>query len=195
MRGLDWTRDLPAFPGPSERVEAGGQAWRVVRRGDRGPRVLLLHGAGASAHSWQGVMERLAPDHRLLAPDLPGHGFSDLGPGGRQSLPVMAAGVAALIDALEAPPDLIAGHSAGAAIALRLTLDGRAAPRAIYAVNGALTPFRGLAGVLFPPMARALAANPFTPRVAAAALAADPAAARRLITGTGSAAEPEALAL
>lgn len=195
MRGLDPARDLPAFPGPSEQVEAGGVSWRVVRRGATGPLLLLLHGAGASAHSWAAVIDDLAEDHRIIAPDLPGHGFSSRGPGGRQSLPVMAEAMRALLQELDAAPDLVAGHSAGAAIALRVVLNGDAAPRLVYAVNGALTPFRGLAGVLFPPMARALAANPFTPRVAAAALAADPGAARRLILGTGSAADPVSLEL
>lgn len=194
MRGLDWTRDAPRFPGPSERLRAGGVDWRVMRRGERGPEILLLHGAGASAHSWDEAAADLAEDHRVTAPDLPGHAFSSAGPPSRQGLPAMAAALAQLLATLEVSPRLIAGHSAGAAVALRLTLDGAAAPAAIFAVNGALAPFRGLAGVLFPPMAKALALNPFTPRAFAAAMGADPLAAGRLIRGTGSTAPRRSMA-
>jgi magnesium chelatase accessory protein len=189
LRRLDWNAEGARWPDAdaSRFVEAGGVRWRVVRRGPEGaPQVLLLHGAGASAHSWAGVMEDLAADHDVIAPDLPGHGFSTLPAGRRQALPVMAREVGDLLDALGLSPEMIVGHSAGAAVALRLTLDGRARPRLIYAVNGALTPFRGLAGVLFPPMARALSANPFTPRAFALAAAGDSDTARRLIRGTGS---------
>ncbi|MFO7856035.1 MAG: alpha/beta fold hydrolase [Paracoccaceae bacterium] len=189
MRRIDWNEEGARWPGADATrfLEAGGLRWRLVRRGpDGAPRVLLLHGAGASAHSWAGVMEDLAADHDVIAPDLPGHGFSTLPVGRRQALPVMAREVGDLIDVLGVSPDLIAGHSAGAAVALRLTLDGRAAPRLIYAINGALTPFRGLAGVLFPPMARALSANPLTPRAFALAASGDSDTARRLIRGTGS---------
>lgn len=189
MRRLDWAREGASWPDAAATRfrEAGGVRFRLVRRGPKGAaKVLLLHGAGASAHSWAGVIEDLAADHEVLAPDLPGHGFSSLPAGGRQSLPAMAREVGALIEAEDFAPELIAAHSAGTAIALRLTLDGRADPRLIYAINGALAPFRGLAGVLFPPMARALSANPFTPRAFALAVAGDRGTARRLIGGTGS---------
>lgn len=194
MRGLDWARDAPRWPGPAERLRAGGVDWRVVRTG-KGPQILLLHGAGASAHSWEGVAADLAADHAVVAPDLPGHAFSTAGPVGRQGLPAMAEAVAALIQALDLAPRLVVGHSAGAAVALRLVLDGAAAPGAVYAINGALAPFRGLAGLLFPPMAKALALNPFTPRAFAAAMAGDPLAAGRLIRGTGSHAPRRSMAL
>ena len=189
MRRLDWTAEAARWPDAdaSRFVEAGGLRWRVVRKGPEGaPQVLLLHGAGASAHSWAGVIADLSRDHDVIAPDLPGHGFTALGPGGRQGLPVMARETGDLVAALGAAPAVIAGHSAGAAVALRLVLDGRAAPATVYAINGALTPFKGLAGVLFPPMARMLSANPLTPRAFALAATGDSDTARRLIRGTGS---------
>ena len=198
MRRLDWGLEAHRWPDAeaARLLSAGGVDWRVVRSAaPEAPTILLLHGAGASAHSWHGVFTRLAPDFDVIAPDLPGHGFSGLGPGGRQSLPAMAQAVAALLAALDARPALIAGHSAGAAVALRLVLDGAAAPRAVYAVNGALAPFRGLAGALFPPMARILSANPVTPRAFALAASGDRATGRRLIRGTGSELPPEGYAL
>jgi magnesium chelatase accessory protein len=80
-------------------------------------------------------------------------------------------------------PDLVAGHSAGAAILIRMSLDGLIGPRAIIAFNGALRPIRGAA--LFSPLAKLLFRNPFAPRLFARR-ADDPAATRRLLQGTGS---------
>jgi len=106
----------------------------------------------------------------------------------------MARAVGELLAALDARPALIVGHSAGAAVALRVTLDGGAAPRAVVGLNAALAPFRGLAGVLFPPAARMLALNPASPWMFAA-MVGRPGQARRLIEGTGSRIDPRGLAL
>ena len=48
---------------------------RVLAHG-RGPAVVLLHGVSLSAAVWAPLFSR-APDFRLLAVDLPGHGLSD----------------------------------------------------------------------------------------------------------------------
>jgi len=182
---MDWARDGRDWPNRdlSRFVETRGVRWHVQRGGD-GPRVLLLHGAGASSHSWRDLIPRLTARHAVLAPDLPGQGFS-AGTPPRFTLPAMAEDVGALLDAEGFAPDLVVGHSAGAAIALRLALDGRAAPRRILALNGALAPFRGMAGTLFPSLARLLALNPLTGRLFARTAAA-PGAVRSLVGGTGS---------
>jgi magnesium chelatase accessory protein len=96
----------------------------------------------------------------------------------------MARAVAALFASLDIKPDVIVGHSAGAAVALRLVLDGMAAQQ-VVGLNAALTPFRGLAALLFPTMARALSLNPLTPTLAARSLS-DPNTVNRLLRGTGS---------
>jgi magnesium chelatase accessory protein len=54
-------------------VEAAGIRWQV-RVAGRGPAVLLLHGSGASAHSWAGLGPLLESRFTVVAPDLPGHG-------------------------------------------------------------------------------------------------------------------------
>lgn len=116
--------------------------WHVQDAG-QGPVVLLLHGTAGSTHQWADVIPRLTAQARIIAPDLPGHAFTQVPHGlGRDvfSLRGMAAAVAALCDALEVRPDVVAGHSAGAAIALRMTLDGLIAPRAILGFNPALVP-------------------------------------------------------
>ena len=73
--GLDWpNRHSSRF------VEAGGIQWHVQEMGS-GPVVLLLHGTGSATHTWGSLAPLLADDFRVLAPDLPGHGFTDLVPG------------------------------------------------------------------------------------------------------------------
>ncbi len=183
---LDWARDGADWPNrdASRFLEAGGVRWHVQTLGPEGaPALLLVHGAGGASHSWRDVAPRLAERFRVIAPDLPGHGFSGPGYGDHASLPGMARALAALCAALGASPALIAGHSAGAAIAARMALDGLAAPRSIVSFNGAFLPFRGAAGVLFPIMAKLLALNPFVPR--AMAWTAGGAAADRLLDAMG----------
>ncbi len=80
------------------------------------------------------------------------------------SLPGMARALAKLLAAMEIKPDLAVGHSAGAAILIRMALDGAIAPRAIIGINAALMPFPGVAQKLFPSMARLLVLNPVVPR-------------------------------
>ncbi|MEM8754477.1 MAG: alpha/beta fold hydrolase BchO, partial [Pseudomonadota bacterium] len=126
----------------------------------------------------------ISADHRVLAVDLPGHGFTRLGARLRSGLNAMAADLAALLKAEGFAPDLIAGHSAGAALAFRLALDGAAPRHGVVAINPALDDFPGLAGWLFPMMAKMLALNPLT-AVAFSGLSSG-SGARKLIEGTGS---------
>ncbi|GJD48072.1 4,5:9,10-diseco-3-hydroxy-5,9, 17-trioxoandrosta-1(10),2-diene-4-oate hydrolase [Methylobacterium crusticola] len=174
--GRDWpNRDLSRF------VAAGGLTWHVQEAG-AGPVLLLVHGTGAATHSWRGLLPRLAERFRVVALDLPGHGFTDPLPA--TSLPGMAAALRALVETLGLAPAVVVGHSAGAAILVRLCLDGGLSPRLLVGLNAALKPFPGMAGLIFPSMARMLFLNPVTPRVFA--WSADRAAVERLITGTGS---------
>lgn len=182
----DWERDGADWPNrdASRFVRASDLTWHVQEFGrSDAPVLLLLHGTGAATHSWAGLAPRLADHFRIVAPDLPGHGFTDPLPAGRLSLPGMAKAIRDLLTTLDVTPDLMVGHSAGAAILVRLCLDGLA-PRLLVALNGALTPFPGLASVLFPGLARMLFLNPITPRVFA--WTADRPAVERLIRGTGS---------
>ncbi len=195
---MDWDRDLPTWPlhECSRRIAQSPHQWHVQEMGE-GPIALLLHGAGASTHSWRDIIPALAQSHRVIALDLPGQGFSRAGAKRRLGLPGMTEDVAALCTAQGWLPALIVGHSAGAAIALslatRLPTPEKRAPD-IACINAALGRFEGIAGWLFPVLAKLLALNPLT--AAFFAFGTDKATrARRLIESTGSSISPEGLAL
>jgi magnesium chelatase accessory protein len=132
---LDWPNRSA-----SRLLECGSMRWHLQDAG-QGPVILLLHGTAGSTHQWADVIPRLTPHARVIAPDLPGHGFTHVPRGlGRDvfSLAGMAAAVGELLYTLAVTPALIVGHSAGAAVSLRLTLDGLAAPQALIGCNPAL---------------------------------------------------------
>jgi magnesium chelatase accessory protein len=186
-------------PGPhaerSQLVEAGGQRWHLQAwPRPRAPRVLLLHGTGASVHSFRALAPRLAEGAAVLALDLPGHGRSGPPPGGDWTLPGLARQVATLLEARRFRPELVVGHSAGAAIAVQAVLHEGLEPRALVSLNGAFLPFGGVAAPLLSPLARLLYALPGVPGLFSGR-AADPAVVRRLVEGTGSRLDEEGLAL
>ncbi len=175
----DWPhRDRSRF------IRAGGLDWHVQLAGD-GPVLLLLHGTGAATHSWRGLLPLLAPHFTVVAPDLPGHGFTDAPAARRLSLPGMARAIQTLLWALDRQPVLAVGHSAGAPILFRMLLDGQLAPRGVVGLNGALLPLGGMAGQLFSPLAKLLTGLPGLPDLFAWR-ARDPAVVERLLAATGS---------
>lgn len=164
---------------------AGGQRLHVQELGAGQQTLLLIHGTGASTHSWRDLAPLLAKDYRVVMADLPGHAFSEKARGDGLSLGGMARAMAALTEVLEIKPLALIGHSAGAAIACRMVLDGLARPSMIIGLNAALLPFPGLAGQVFPPLARMLFLNPFASYLFARR-AVDERAVARLIRDTGS---------
>jgi magnesium chelatase accessory protein len=179
IEGRDWpNREASRF------LRAGGLE-RHVQVAGQGPVVLLLHGTAAATHTWRDLLPLLARHATVVAPDLPGHGFTGMPREQGLTLPGMARLVHALLETLQTEPVLVAGHSAGAAIALRMALDGRLAPRTIVSINGALTPLGEEHAAFFTRAARLLAGIPFVPRLFAWR-AADRAVAERLLRDTGS---------
>lgn len=191
---LQWDVDGRDWPNRawSRFVTVGQVRWHVQVSPGARDTVLLVHGTGASTHSWRGLARLLAKHYRVVAMDLPGHGFSAGLPAGQASLPAIARELQALLEHLGLEPRLAVGHSAGAAIVVRMVLDGSIEPRAIVSLNGALLPLPGLPGTIFPPVAKLLAANSLAARLFAWR-AADPAAVRRLVASTGSTLDDEGL--
>ena len=180
VEGRDWpNRAASAF------VQAGGLRWHVQRAGN-GPVLLMLHGTGSSTHSWRTLLPLLTRRFTVVAPDLPGHGFTDTPAGDGLSLPGMSRAVGALLDALGIEPRAALGHSAGAAVMARLALDGPLRADPLVSLNGALLPLHGLAGVLFSPAAKLLAVTDIAPRLFAWRAGIDPHMIERLLRDTGS---------
>jgi magnesium chelatase accessory protein len=192
---LTWEREGLAWPHreASRFVRAAGLRWHVQQMGT-GPVALLIHGTGASTHSWRGLMPLLARRFTVVAMDLPGHAFTDAASTPQPSLPGMAQAVAALATTLTPEVSVIVGHSAGAAIGARILLDGGLAATTLVAINGAFLPLSGLAGLMFPPVARLMAGSRIAPYLFARRRW-DPAAVERLIAGTGSRLDDQGLAL
>lgn len=200
---MDWARDGADWPNRqhSRFVLSRPHRWHVQDTGGAGdtrPTILLLHGAGGATHSWRGLLPLLATEARVIAPDLPGQGFSRAGSRFRLGMDFMAEDLARLLESLGAAPDAIVGHSAGGALGLWLArrLPGRLArpPRAVATINGALAPFPGLAGWAFPALAKLLALNPLTALLVARTGASE-ASVRSLLANTGSRIDAEGVAL
>ena len=184
---LQWETDGRDWPlrAWSRFVTAGGLRWHVQVSPNEGPVALLVHGTGASTHSWRRLAPLLARHYRVVAMDLPGHGFTQGLPAGAVSLPGIARVLGELLRELQLEPQLAVGHSAGAAILARMQLDGTLGAARLVSINGALLPLPGWSGAVFPPVARLLATNSLAARIFAWG-ATDPAAVRRLVASTGS---------
>jgi pimeloyl-ACP methyl ester carboxylesterase len=88
-----------------------------------GPRVLMVHSGGFTSRQWRKLAESLAPDYRVLTPDLLGYGESGPWPDGkpfhfRQDLALLES----LLDAEPGDPAHLVGHSYGGFLALQLAL-------------------------------------------------------------------------
>jgi magnesium chelatase accessory protein len=168
--------------------------WHVQQWGSSPATLLLLHGTGASTHSWRKLAPLLARRFSVLAPDLPGHGLSAMLPRERRSMAGMALATRELLKSLASRPAGVLGHSAGAALMLRMALDGDLDEAVLIGVNAALLPFEGVAGRLYAPIARLLARSPLPARFAAWR-ARDVANVQRLIAATGSRLDSQGVAL
>lgn len=193
-RPLDWSREGLIWPhrDASEFISSGGARWHIQRMGSGEP-LLLLHGTGASVHSWRDVMPLLAQSHEVIALDLPRHAFTTGHAPDALSLPRMAGELARLLKTLDVTPAAIIGHSAGAALAMQLALDhGYTGP--IVGLNSALRPFPGIGAQLFPAVAKLLFVNPLVPRIFSGSLSRPGEAERFLKKSTGSTLDAAGLA-
>lgn len=167
-KSLDWETDGINWPSRanSQFKTISDVRWhwqRFVALGK--PQLLLLHGTGASAHTWAPLIPFLSTEFDILAIDLPGQAFSLCDEPDKMSMTGMAQCVAQLLSDQEFAPGLVVGHSAGAALVVRMALQGFISPARIVAIAPALMPWQGIAQHLFTPMARMLAGNSIMPRL------------------------------
>jgi pimeloyl-ACP methyl ester carboxylesterase len=112
---------LQVIPVAERRLELAGVSTAILEGGD-GPPVVLLHGPGAFAAKWMRVIPDLITTNRVIAPDLPGHGTSEV-----KGDPLDADRVFEWLDELieqtcDTPPALV-GQMLGGAIAARFAVD------------------------------------------------------------------------
>lgn len=186
----DWSKEHDDWPfaKKSRFVSEGKHRWHVQRFGE-GPPILLLHGTAASSHSFADLARLLAPQHELLLIDLPAHGFTRSPPFHAATPQSVAADIEQLLDKEIFEPQVIVGHSAGAAVAFELARRLATRPDVI-AINGAFKPFRGLAKLMAPVVAKLMHLNPLTAFAVAQAARTDDTWVERLIEQTGSKLNP-----
>ncbi|KIN75471.1 alpha/beta fold hydrolase BchO [Sulfitobacter guttiformis] len=190
---MDWERHKKDWPhaGTSRFILSKPHKWHVQEVG-AGPMLLLLHGAGGATQSFRHLIPLLSKAYRVVAVDLPGQGFTRLGAQARCGLEYMAEDIAKLCMSQGWQPQAIIGHSAGAAVAFDLAPRLPAPTPRIIGINAALSHFKGVAGLMFPLMAKALAVMPGVAAIFTASNS-NPRSIQRLIDGTGSTLPPEDL--
>jgi pimeloyl-ACP methyl ester carboxylesterase len=111
----------PASDGFEARVFAtrAGRVRYLV--GGEGPAIALVHGFAGAASNFAVLAPLLAAHHRVVIPDLPGHGGSSR-LAAAPTLAGFADRVAAVLDHEQASPTVVVGHSLGGVVALRLAV-------------------------------------------------------------------------
>lgn len=95
-----------------------GARLHVMERG-AGPPVVLLHGVGLSGAIWVRQLRQLSDSHRVIAIDMRGHGQSVAGHQG-YSIDRLADDLLVVLRALDVEHSVLAGHSMGGMVVLRL---------------------------------------------------------------------------
>jgi pimeloyl-ACP methyl ester carboxylesterase len=109
------------LPGLEERfAEVKGVRMRYFLGGE-GPPLILVHGLGGAAANWTDLVPLLLARHRLLVPDLPGHGASTALPA-VAGLEPFADRVALVAERERMLPAPVIGHSLGGMVVLRMAL-------------------------------------------------------------------------
>lgn len=109
---------------PSDFIDVGGQ---IVHLRDEGPRqdeepIVLLHGTGASLHTWEGWVQVLRKSRRVITLDLRGFGLTGPAADGDYRVQSDVALVIALLERLKLPRVVLGGNSLGGEIAWRTAL-------------------------------------------------------------------------
>ncbi len=111
-----------------------------------GPLVVLVHGSPGNGKAWSRVGEHLADRHRIVAPDLPGHGgTTPQAPGEVPDVGYAATLLEALIGRVGAPA-LLAGYSYGGVVALAIALRGRVSIGALALLEPVAVPVLSMTG-------------------------------------------------
>jgi pimeloyl-ACP methyl ester carboxylesterase len=98
--------------------------------------LLFIHGSGGDHSVWSHQYARLRKKYNIVAVDLPGHGLS--GGSGEKDVGSYCAWIKKLLNILGLNNAVLAGHSLGAAIALRFAINYPEAIKGIVSVGGGM---------------------------------------------------------
>jgi pimeloyl-ACP methyl ester carboxylesterase len=112
---------LEGIPVTERRLELAGVSTAVLEGGE-GPPIVLLHGPGEFGGKWMRVIPDLVRTHRVVAPDLPAHGASEV-PNGALDSDRVREWLDELIERTCPSPPVLVGHVLGGAIAARFAVD------------------------------------------------------------------------
>ncbi len=145
-----WTPDLPRatlearyFDAHSSYVDVDGVRLHVRASGPKSaPVVIMLHGFGASLHTWEPWAEALSADHRVVRFDLPGFGLTGADPGDNYSDERSVGLLVALMDKLGITRASLVGNSIGGRIAWRFAAEhpGRVDKLVLVSPDGFASP-------------------------------------------------------
>lgn len=114
-------RQERSYPLPGRLVEVGGSRLHLIERGEGGPTVVLIHGAGDSSYSWLAVQREVAAFTQVVSYDRPGLGSSDSGPA-PDAVNTLTELEAILHQSGLAGPYVLVGHSLGGLLARRYAI-------------------------------------------------------------------------
>jgi 3-oxoadipate enol-lactonase len=104
--------------------------------------VVLIHGNDESSVEWYAWVPRMAQQYRLIRPDLPGLGHSNIPPGFDYTLPYLATFVSKVMDKAGVDSAHIIGAKTGGAVAARFAADYPKRTRTLVVVGGPLATFK-----------------------------------------------------
>lgn len=112
---------IAGIPVEERRLNLAGITTAILEGGEGEP-VILLHGPGESSLWWMRVLPNLAKTHRVIVPDLPGHGASEVSADELDSRRVFAW-LDELIESTCSQPPTLVGHLLGGYIAARSAIE------------------------------------------------------------------------
>ena len=110
-------------PADGEHLEVEGSRLHFVDHGGSGPPIVMVHGLGGQIRNFtHSLTELLDGDHRVIAVDRPGSGYSTARKGARPDIREQGRLVARFVDKLGLERPVVVGHSLGGAVSLAAAL-------------------------------------------------------------------------
>jgi pimeloyl-ACP methyl ester carboxylesterase len=185
-------RVLAGAPVTERRLDLAGVSTAVLEAG-QGPPVVLLHGQGGWSGMWLPVIADLVNTHRVVAPDLPGLGASEV-PDGLPDAERVLAWLDALVQRTCPDPPALVGASLGASIAARFAIAyPERVSRLVLISAGSLARFRPAPGVMLALIRFIARPNERTQEGFMRQVAVDPARVRALMGDRGAASQAYSL--